>query len=508
MKIRILTFILAMLFVLPLICACADGDNNPEETTTAADVEGTTTPDVGGEVTTNPTFEPDDLGTMNLDTKVTVLYWEDCERTEFFVEEDKITGDAVDDAIMARNAAAEERLGVEIDWVGTKGNYENQKNFVTQCQTGNVDGAYDIFAGYSMTAATIAMQGFSQDMLQLDHLNFEKPWWPKSLTGQATINNKLYFASGDISTMMLHMMNVVFFNKDMLKDLGLEAEYDPYELVASNGWTIKTMMRMCQNAYEDIGAEPGKKDDGDRFGFASHSISFDSLYIGCGLKTIESGDEGLYISPDFGSQDAIDLVELCNTFLSEQYAIGSGVSNGGSNISGVKIFAEGRALFVTERAYLTTSDTMREYGETLQYGVVPNPKLNKNQESYVTMLGFPFTMYSISAASKNPNAAAAVLECLGSEGYRRVTPELFETVMKVKYTTDETASRMYDLIKSCVYIDLGRIFCTELNNVTYKLFRDRLTTGSNNYATQYSTVEQTLSGNNGLLAKINAKFFE
>ncbi len=504
MKIRLLTLILAVLFILPLICACAESDTPTDDTTTDA---GETTTDQGGAVTTDPVFVPDELGTMNLDTKVTILYWEDCERHEFFIEEDKITGDPVDSAIISRNLATEERLGVEIVWVGTKGNYENQKNFVAQCQTGNTEGAYDIFAGYSMSAATIAMQGYSQDMLQLDHLDFSKPWWPKSLTSQATINNKLYFASGDISTMMLHMMNVVFFNKDMLKDLELDTEYDPYELVASNGWTIKTMMRMCQNAYEDIGSEPGKKDDGDRFGFASHSISFDSLYIGCGLKTIESTDEGLVISPDFGSQEAIDLAELCQTFLSEQYAIGSGVSNGGSNISGVKIFAEGRALFVTERAYLTTSDTMREYGETLKYGVVPNPKLNKNQEEYVTMLAFPFTMYSISSASKNPNAAAAVLECLGSEGYRRVTPELFETVMKVKYTTDETASYMYDLIKSCVYVDLGRIFSTELNNYTYNLFRDSLSKGAN-YSTRYVTVEQTLGGSDGLLAKINEKFFE
>ncbi len=504
MKVRILTLVLAVLFLLPLVCACADGDDPSGEITTTDGAENTTN-GVGDAVTTNPTFVQDDLGTMDLGAKVTVLYWEDCERTEFFVEDDKITGDPVDDAIMARNSAAEERLGVEIIWVGTKGNYENQKNFVAQCQTGNLDGAYDIFAGYSMSAATIAMQGYSQDMSQLDYLDFSKPWWPDSLISQARINEKLYFASGDISTMMLHMMNVIFFNKDMLVDLGLDQTNDPYEMVASNDWHLKAMMRMCQGAYADTGSDPGKKDDGDTFGFASHSISFDSLYIGCGLKTIESGENGLYISPDFGSQEAIDLVELCNTFLSEQYAIGSTSSK---SISPTKIFAEGRALFISDRAYITTSENMREYGETLKYGVVPNPKLNKNQENYVTMLGFPFTMYSISSASKNPNAAAAVLECLGSEGYRRVTPELFETVMKVKYTSDETASRMYDLIKSCVYIDLGRIFCTELNNVTYKLFRDRLTSGSNNYATQYTTVEQTLTGDNGLLSKINAKFFD
>ncbi len=504
MKIRILALVLAALFVLPLVCSCAEGDPNAEETTTSP--EDTTTADIGGQVTTQPVFVDDDLGTMNLDTTVNILYWEDVERHEFFIEEDKITGDPVDDAIIARNSAVEQRLGVVLNWVGTKGNYNEQTNFVNVCKTGNTDGSYDIFAGYSLTAATIAMQGLSQDMRQLDHLNFDKPWWPESLTSQATINDKLFFASGDISTNMLHMMNVIFFNKEMLVDLGLDKDSDPYELVASNAWTIKTMMRMCQNAYEDSGETPGKRDEGDVFGYTTSDINYDSLYIGCGLKTIESGEDGLYISPDFGSEAAIELVDLCVTFFNEDYAWGKSVAN--TSVPDAKIFAEGRALFNSNRAYITTSTTMREYGETLKYGVVPNPKLNMSQENYVTMLAFPFTMYSISSASKNADAAAAVLECLGSEGYRKVTPELFETVMKVKYTSDSTASYMYDLIKSCVYIDLGRIFSTELENVTYKLFRDRIRTAANNYATQYSTVEQKLNGSNGLLAKINEKFFD
>ncbi len=504
MKLRILAILLAVVFILPLVCSCADSEPKPEDTVISGD-DTTVGGSVAGEVTTGTVFEDDDLGTMSLGKTVNILYWNDVERNEFFIDDDVITGDPVDDAIIARNSAVEERLGVELNWVGTAGNFGNQTNFVNACKTGNVDGSYDIFAGYSLTAATIAMQGLSQDLRQLDYLDFEKPWWPESLTGQATINGKLFFASGDISTNMLHMMNVIFFNKDMLVNLGLDEEYDPYELVADDAWVIKTMMSMCENAFEDCGTAPGKRDAGDKFGYTSHDINYDALYIGCGLKTVESGEKGLYISPDFGSDAAIDLVDLCISFLDQNYAWGKSPTN--SEVPDVQIFADGRALFNSNRAYITTGGTMREYGEKLKYGVVPNPKLDKNQENYVTMLAFPFTMYSISSASKNADAAAAVLECLGSEGYRKVTPELFETVMKVKYTSDPTASYMYDLIKSCVYIDLGRIFCTELNNHTYTLFRDRIRFGRNDYATQFASVEQTLNGSNGLLAKINAKFF-
>jgi len=499
---RLLALFLAILMILPFAFSCTDTGDDQGEVTTTGNAAGDVTTTVGGDVEDDPSssYVEDELGEMDLKTTVSILYWSDVERPEFDIED--ITGDAVNDAIFNRNVTVESRLGVTLNWVPTKGNFNNQKNFVEQCRTGNLDGTYDIFAGYSMTAATIAMQGYSQDILNLQYIDLEKPWWPDSLLSQATINDKLYFLSGDISTMMLHMMYVVLFNKDMITDFSLEAD-NPYDLVSSNKWTISKMLSMCENMYDDCGDTKGEKDIGDRYGYVTTDINLDGFFTCAGLKTVEKGENGLIISPEFGSAKAEELCENLIAFFKEDYAL----VKKASGFSSAKIFAENRALFTMDRAYITTSPSMLAVGDDINFGVVPCPKHDTKQANYVTMLGFPYTMYSVSSASKNPDAAAATLECLGSEGYRQVTPQLYETVMKVRYVRDEVSSAMYDLIKSCVYIDLGRIFTSEMNNLTYSIFRNTVRDQTSNYLQKFAQNEQNFTGENGYLTVINKKFY-
>ena len=99
-------------------------------------------------------------------------------------------------------------------------------------------------------------------------------------------------------------------------------------------------------------------------------------------------------------------------------------------------------------------------------------------------MAYPFTIYSVSVAlnDEQANMAGAVLECMASESYRQVTPAVFETAMKLKYASDEDDSRMYDLIRDTIQIDLGRIFTTPLKNVSWEPFRNACTNGQTNWA--------------------------
>ena len=68
-----------------------------------------------------------------------------------------------------------------------------------------------------------------------------------------------------------------------------------------------------------------------------------------------------------------------------------------------------------------------------------------------------------------------------SETYRQVTPAVFETAMKLKYSAGEDDSRMYDLIRETIQIDLGRIFTTPLKNISYSPFRNACNNGNTNW---------------------------
>ena len=46
---------------------------------------------------------------------------------------------------------------------------------------------------------TLIQSGVLLNLLDVRYLDFDQPWWVGDLTEMATINGKLYFASGDVS---------------------------------------------------------------------------------------------------------------------------------------------------------------------------------------------------------------------------------------------------------------------------------------------------------------------
>lgn len=79
-----------------------------------------------------------------------------------------------------------------------------------------------------------------------------------------------------------------------------------------------------------------------------------------------------------------------------------------------------------------------------------------------------------------------MLECLSSEGYRIITPVLFEVTMKTRYTTDAIAAKTFDMARAGVSFDLGRIYSDALGNLTYSIFRNCICKGNPNFSRSYS----------------------
>ena len=129
------------------------------------------------------------------------------------------------------------------------------------------------------------------------------------------------------------------------------------------------------------------------------------------------------------------------------------------------------------------------------YGIVPVPLYNEDQENYVTVMGNPFTLYAIGNGCSDPSRSTAVLEVLASEAYRRTTPAIFEVNMKLRYAKDNIDAQMFDIIRSTVSYDLGRIYSDDL------LFMSEMPSKAAVAGTSWNTALQ--SKVNGLTIKIN-----
>ena len=466
-SIRLMTAILVLAMILSMCISCAEtGDSG--ETTASAVTEGAAATDaetISAQTEFAASNIPDDLKFEG--TVLNFLYWDDVPNTEFFV--DTTNGESVNDAIYNRNAKIEEQFGITLNFVGTPGDYNNQKSFVNACLNSTMSGAdaYDIFCGYSMTGASVMVQGISQNMKNYEILDFEKPWWPETLMSKATIKDGVYFVSGDISTNFLYMMYLCIFNKDMFAEVTQSNASELYGAVNSGEWTLDKFIEHITGMYSDLDGNQAPS-IGDRYGLAVTEVHFDAFYTGADMLTVEVNSDGdLVMSDDLFSQKASDVVDTVYYLLNK---------SGDAEIEkGINSFKGDNVLFVIERASCLSRHLS---GVDFTYGILPIPKYDVDQEGYKTCLSFPYTMYMISTAAPNSTAAAATIQLMAYESYVEITPALFEESMKSRYADQSDDAMMFDYIREGVVIDIGRLFTKQLDNLSYSVFRGAVAKGT------------------------------
>lgn len=450
---RFLSLLCAVLMLAGLT-ACADNTGNKDNT--SAPDTAAVNPDVTEELYLG--YEKDDVpDTLNYNGEgVSVLYWSDAERKEFEIEEDEDDSDRVISAIKARNEMVQSRLGVTLEWEGTAGNSKNRDAFTKYVENQyNGGNYYDIISTYSRTSGMLATRGFLMDLNAIDnsYINYEQKWWPETIIDVCTIGKSLYFVSGDISTNTLHFMYGIYFNKGLIAERQLE---DPQAMVKDKTWTISKLIEMTSDVYEDTDNDE-KKSVGDFYGFCTKYFHCDAFYSGSGLRLVDNDeDKVLILSPDFDGEKAVNLVDQLGLWLTTESCL--------EGDSYQKPFVNGTALFCQNRVYMADSQNACGLNAvTWTYGLVPTPLYNEDQDDYITIIGNPFTLYSVGNGCGDPSRSTAVLEVWASEAYRRTTPAIFEVNMKLRYAKEDVDSQMFDILRRTSCYDLGRIFSDQLN---------------------------------------------
>ena len=98
---------------------------------------------------------------------------------------------------------------------------------------------------------------------------------------------------------------------------------------------------------------------------------------------------------------------------------------------------------------------------------------------------------------------SAVLECMSSEGYRKLSPAIYETSMKVRYAPDATTAKMYDLIRASALFDNGRIFSSVLGDLFTGTINNQLKENSSDWMSVIASINTQL---NTKVAEINDVF--
>jgi len=448
-KARILSaFILAALLV-PAMIAC--GGDNAEVTSE------TTTADTASAVETEPTHDengylldelPDDLDFEG--RTVNILKWNHYESVDFNVEEE--TGDILNDALYNRNRTVEERLNVVLEFPEVTAR-DNGQALIQALQATVMSGlgAYDAAGINSTRNANAAASGLYIDLNTIEHLDFEKPWWSEKILKNSVIADKVFFATGDITTSSIARIMGIFVNMDMVEEFC--PSDDILGIVLDGEWTLDKMLNMSKGVYADLNAN-GAKDEFDRFGYASDSFQLAAPFTASGLKAIVQTDDGGLTTPESAyGERAVSLVEKMCTFMhggNDGYAI--------PNVDDRKIFNEGRVMFFSFVMRILDTASVRDLEYELSF--IPFPKFDAADEDYIIASSSTLSTFAVPLDVKDTAVCGAVLEAMASEGYRQLTPALFEVCYKVKYNNDSTnrQAAIFDMMRENRQYDIVRLF--------------------------------------------------
>lgn len=478
--------LLSLLLATVLLTGCGGGTVDDEASPTPAE-EGTaeTISAAETEITraTTPDSLPEDLDFGG--KTVTILHraGDRDVQVEVWAED---TGDVVESSICNRNIAIEDRLNISFAYATTADEIHTgtEVNTLLRASVLAGDAAYDIAANHMSQTTPLILDNHFYNLNTLPYLDFSMPWWNASFNEQITLQNKLYFAVGDLSQTMLRGTYVTFCNGKLLNEY--YGDYDIYETVRSGDWTIDEFRRLA-DMYHDVNGD-GQADHDDVYGCVRDTAGLinDALVGSFQIPLVAHGDSG---EPKIvlESEKTIRFIEIMQNLLFEDNYCWSE-----DYTTLTEKFVDDTAMLCIYR--LSLSEIMRDMES--DYSIIPCPKMDAEQEDYTCFTHNGFSVFVIPLSAADAEMSAAVLEALSAESYRSCTMAYYETTVKEKLARDTNVAEMIDLIYDGIIFDFGYVYAGSLNDLI-QVFRTSInntksTTGASTLAKKVTQATDSL----------------
>ena len=451
MKRKLMSLTLCAAMVLTsaaMLASCA----NKTETTTAAP-SGDNTP------TKSMAKIPEGLNFHDLDEDdkiLTVVYTEGANGsyTRRSLKADELDEADVDVATKARDARLKEQFGLELDIISSGEDIGTMVDYVkTSLAAGNGD--YDILAGYQYFCLQLAADGYMLNMADLasvdaDYIDLNASYWGKAFNDNMSYKGGYYWLTGDLALRYIGGMYCTFVNATTYNEK--LADYGSIYTIAKEGkWTVDVLTEMASKCYEDTGDTPGKADAADSFGFGwEQSDTVDGLAMGMGAQFTYKDPATGDITVTFNNARTFDISKkikaLANT---SNFSFKFDMADSGNVMPA---FASGTVAFTVNKLF--QAETYLADMED-DYFILPVPKFNEEQTTYITSVHDGCTVFGIPYDSTKVAQAAVALEFLCAYSSENVTPLYFEGALKGRYTRDPEAASMIDLIHGSVTTDFA-----------------------------------------------------
>ncbi len=391
---------------------------------------------------------------------------------------EKQSGEILNDSVYVRNAAVKEAYNIEITAAAL-----NESSSAQLVKSSVLSGSdeYDLAALHMVEAANASLEGLFMNWLNIPHIDLDNPWWSSDVKESLVIDNKLMLTAGDYTYADLGFTMALAFNKNLIEEYSLT---NPYEKVKSGDWTLDEFKNMVRGVSADLNGD-SIYDVNDLYGLmmvggASKTV----LFFGAGQFITQNNSEGL---PELCLNNPKTLEVF--DFFYDLYFTGSNTlffpDNDPMEKTWTVNFEEGRVLFVPLQ--VNAMKSLRNM--KADFGMLPYPKYNAEQEKYYSMVNGHSTMMTVPITVAEPERTGIIIEALASESHRTIIPTYAEIVTKVKYSRDNDTSLMIDYILESRTYNFGYVYMgsTGIGFILTTL----MDTQDNNFSSAYAKIENS-----------------
>lgn len=468
---RISAILLIAVFLLTYLISCSEPaqKSGDPQATTAATAETSA-------AETDRSQTADNVPVLNFEGKEFRVIYHDAQYQKMDIVADELNGDVINDAVYRRNLAVEERLNTKIKPIPGGANSTGVIDIVRPSVTAASDD-FDLVVSHALRTAALVSEGLFTDWYTIPYIELDQPWWTDRAVEQLTVGNRAYLMVGDYALIAIGGTYCMYFNKVLGEKNNIDSN-DMYNEVLNGNWTYNKMFDLVKNFAYDIDGD-GQMTDTDQYGLFTTTNSPAVAYLWAFDAPLTTRDENNMPVLSLDQTKWSSIVEMVYNL----YYNNPGTYSTKDQESVFQMFRNGNIFLLN--ANFQTSVSFRDL--EFDYGIIPYPKYDENQDKYLTMVDGFHTLFAVPITCGDLSFAGAVTELLNAESYRNVVPVYYETALKVKYARDNESVQIMDMILDGRTFDFG-YFYDNWTGFAFML-QTLMQNKSNNFASYYASQE-------------------
>lgn len=387
-------------------------------------------------------------------------------------------GDTLNDAVYARNMAVSEALDISISpfWCDS-GN-------VTSVATASIlagDDEFDAILAPTQQLNSLSLNHNTMDLFTIPYLDLSQPWWDQNSVEDLSVRNQLYYVYGDFTVMDDEATWIIYFNKEIQNDLGLENFYD---LVYDGKWTNAKFYELSKAATYDLNGDAAIGVE-DMYGYLGEGYNITVSLIGSDALSIRKDENDVPVMLD-STDRFFAAAESALEYMNDPAASLISVRDGITDFERLDKYKRGEALFMMCGAI--NISVFRDL--VADFGLLPIPKLDEAQEGYYTTVSyFNAPGLSVPVTASDPERTGIILETFAAESKNILVPAYYDTVLKRKATRDDESAEMLDIIFEGKRYDIGML--VDAGGI-YNRMISLVTTKSSNVASTFASLQSAM----------------